>query len=113
MRCATILAFALVATISSLALGEDRSGGNVSAAALAQFGIGGLQPMSDLQGQEVRGEGFVYVGSFSFALGRIDPDSASSFGAPRGVSTRARRSISFGGFSVRAGSRGFAFAAAR
>ncbi len=113
MRCATILAFAFVVTFATLAQGEDRTDGNVSAPALAQFGIGGLQPMSDSQGQEVRGEGFVYVGSYSFALGRVDRDSAFSSGAPRVVSTRARRSVSFGGFSVRAGSSGFAFAAAR
>ena len=112
MRCATILVLAFVTTFASLALAEDRGDGNVSAEALAQFGIGGLQPMGDVQGQEVRGEGFVFVGSYSFALGKVDPDWATSSGAPRVVSTSASRSVSFGGFRVRTSSSGFAFAAA-
>ena len=116
MRRAGILAVALVGSIASFTLAAEPptgEAGGVDSAALAQFGIPGLEPMSDAQGHEVRGGAFVFVGSLSFALGRVDPDAAISSGAPRLVSTSARRSVSFGGFSVRARSSGFAFAAAR
>ena len=115
MRRTGIFVAILAAAFTAPVWAQDAtsSKGNVETATLAEFGIGGLQPLSDLQGEQVRGGAFVWVGSFSYALGRVDRDSARSFGAARGVSTSARRSGSIGGLSFRARSSGFAFGAAR
>ena len=113
-RTVLLTLFALllgVALQSSESVGQEK--GNISHATLSSFGIAGLQPMSDVEAEQVRGSGFVWVGSFSFALGKVDADTGSSSGAPRLVTSHASRSFGFGGFSTRASSRGFAFAASR
>ena|SRR5436190_17218210 len=54
-----VLAIAVV-IVSAVAVNaaEPRAAGNVSADALAQLGLGGMQPLSDEQGTQIRGQGF-------------------------------------------------------
>jgi len=102
----------LAVSIGSAEEKRSAASGQVEAATLSAMGIGGLERISDAEGQNIRGRSFVIVRSRSSALGRVDTDFKVSGGAPRLVRTRARESISVGGFSYRASSRGFAYASA-
>ena len=57
-----VLCLALVASIANAA-----SPGQIPDSAMAQFGLSGLQPMTDAQGLSVRGMGYVTVSSISYA----------------------------------------------
>ena len=60
--CAVVSVLALTAGMANAA-----NPGQVSNSALAQFGLSGMQTMSDVQGTDIRGKGFVSVSGYSSA----------------------------------------------
>ena len=108
--CALLIALAVA--IASSAANAASPAGHVESPTLAEMGLTGLQPLSDAQGQQVRGS-FVFVRSISFAPGDADikPPLVSG-GAPRFQTSSASGSFSIPFGTYRARSRGFAFAAA-
>lgn len=64
-----LLACVLAVGLSSQVSAAD---GNVSDGLLADMGLSGLQPMTDSDGDQIRGKGFVVVKGFSYAGGSFD-----------------------------------------
>lgn len=62
MKNALALAALLAAFIAVPAFAEE---GRVSSASLAAMGLGDMQVMSDVQGREIRGQGFAFAASVS------------------------------------------------
>ena len=60
--CTLISVLALTAGMANAA-----NPGQVPNSALAQLGLSGMQPMSDVQGTDIRGMGFVFVTGYALA----------------------------------------------
>ena len=60
--CAVVSVLALTAGMANAA-----NPGQVPNSALAQLGLSGMQPMSDVQGTDIRGMGFVLVSGYAGA----------------------------------------------
>ena len=129
MKYTLAIAATLVAGICSSAMAE----GHVSQAQLADFGLAGMETMTDAEATEVRGQGFAFAGSISASAvpGAFDVSAASALGFNQATAVTASKSEfqvegqvlviggpPLGGFfgafklSGSAGSAGFAYAAA-
>lgn len=64
-----VCAVGVLALTAGFASAADPGNGQVPNAVLSQMGLGGLQPMTDAQGEHVRGMKFVKVSGSSFVLG--------------------------------------------
>jgi hypothetical protein len=65
----SLLVVCIVACLALTAgMANAASPGQISDNALAQMGLGGLQPMSDAQGAQVRGMGFVMTNGSATAI---------------------------------------------
>ena len=128
MKYTLTIATLAVATICSSAMAE----GHVSQAQLADFGLAGMETVSDAEATEIRGQGFAFAGSVS-ASGvpgafNISPAAALGYNEALAVSASTSEFEAegyffgiggpplggfFGGFGISgsASSAGFAYAA--
>ena len=130
MKYSLAIAAMVVFGTAAAAVAED---GRVSQNQLAEFGLAGMNSMSDTEAEQVRGQGFAFAGSLSASAvpGAFNVSPAVAFGSNEAIavtgstSSLSARGAVFGvggpppsgfllGFRlrVRASSAGFAYASA-
>ena len=127
MKYTLAIAALFVLSFGANAIAEE---GHVSQSQLAEFGLAGMDTMSDVQGDEIRGQGFAFAGSLSASgvPGAFNISPAAALGSNEAVAISGSSSsiqaeglifgiggfgAFFGGFEASAtvSSAGFAYAA--